>query len=172
MKRDFAVAVFVIMLFPMMAYAGYYQYKGADGTVHYTDNIANVPQDQLPNVKHYKDAEPSPPPDMETQPAAPADVTQNPASKTPSSNATASELKARAEELEQERADLNKTFEQLMADRKNLGPRPGRGAPLGEVQAYDKKADSLRQRMAEYTARRNAYQKKVDAFNAEIKAAK
>lgn len=171
MKTVFIIFVVIGILFPMAAHAEYYQYLGSDGAVHFTDNQADVPQDQQANVKSFKGITTTIPSGEELQqPDNPSGSADNPPSASSTPKTFGGELSAKAQALEQEKEALSEIYNQLEADKKDLGPKPGPGASLNEIQLYMDKVASINQRISAYASRRDDFQKDVDEFNAAAKA--
>ncbi len=51
------VLTLIIALFPNPGHAEFYKYKDANGILHFTDDLNEVPEDQRPDVWRYKEAD-------------------------------------------------------------------------------------------------------------------
>ncbi|MBE9582728.1 MAG: DUF4124 domain-containing protein, partial [Proteobacteria bacterium] len=55
MKLRQCVIVLILTIFPALASAEFYKYVDKNGSVRFTDNLANVPADQRSQVDEYED---------------------------------------------------------------------------------------------------------------------
>jgi predicted nucleic acid-binding Zn-ribbon protein len=54
--RVFVGLIFVsFMVFPYLCWADYYIYRDKNGAIHFTDDLADIPEDRLNNIKTYRD---------------------------------------------------------------------------------------------------------------------
>ena len=171
MKAIFLLLILCMcsVVLPFRTYAEYYQYKGADGAVHFTDNLADVPRNQRSDVKQLTGISTESP----RESVAPSQdsntvVTDKGAAK-PSSATWDGRLRITAQKLDREKARLDKLFDRLTAERKHIGKPPAFDSSVQELQAYDSKVNALNRQIDAYGKKRAAFQKKVDAFNAKIK---
>ena len=171
--------IFLAMLFcawsmlpPLNARADYYKYKGPDGAVHFTDNLADVPQDQRTGLKPIREVQAQPPQaiEMPTQESNAVETKKGESVQQTKTHSTwDGRLRNTAKQLNQEKKDLNEKYNKLQAERKQIGKPPGLKTPLNEVQAYEDKVDALNDRIKAYEKKRAEFQKKVDAFNTMVK---
>ncbi len=166
------ICVCFLLLLPKAASAQYYQYKGTDGALHYTDNLADVPADQRPNVKPIRGTWSQVPVSDKPQPAIGSDADAD-ARNTPEKQPSAAGRKIAEqtlEKLKREKAALDKTFHRLEAEKKQLEENPpGKKASINEIQAYDNRIYELNRRIKEYQKRRKEFSKKAKAYNKTVK---
>ncbi len=159
-----ALALFLAAL---PASAEFYKYRDASGVLRFTDNLAEVPPDQRPNVSTYEGVQTSGNAPEEQAAAPPGADGQREAAV---AGGTGSEVKEDLEEerkrlegvkqtLDKEREDLARQKEALKEERKNL--RDERDARV-----YNEKVKELNDRIAEYEQRRKAFQEQADGLNA------
>jgi len=54
--RVFVCLIFVsFIVFPYLCRADYYRYRDKNGVIHFTDDMADIPEDRLNNIKTYQD---------------------------------------------------------------------------------------------------------------------
>ncbi|NOY68080.1 MAG: DUF4124 domain-containing protein [Deltaproteobacteria bacterium] len=178
LKRILCLFFLLIFAAVIPASAKYYQYTGPDGAVHFTDNIAEVPEDQRPGVKSYREIEPDQAVPQEAaatgegdsasgEPASGSGGTR-PATAAPSSNTWDGKLKIRAADLDREKAELDRKFGALEAERSSLGEPPLSDASMKDVQAYEDKVNTLNEKIKAYDRENKAFKEKVAAFNEKL----
>ena len=47
----------ILFLFSATVFAEFYRFADKDGTIHYTDDLNKIPEDQLPDIQKYKENE-------------------------------------------------------------------------------------------------------------------
>lgn len=157
------------IILPSNTHAEYYQYTGADGAVHFTDNLADVPRDQRNAVKSIQGIR-TPPRQTGRTPSHKSNAAAAKKESAPSATpAWDARLKGTAEKLNREKKALKKMYDKLQAERRQIGEPPGIKAPVSKVQAYQDKIHALNQRIKAYKKRRAEFLKKVKAFNTMIK---
>ncbi|UCG13140.1 MAG: DUF4124 domain-containing protein [Deltaproteobacteria bacterium] len=163
----------VVLVTPSLVAAELYKYTDKHGTVHFTDNLANVPVDQRSSVKSYKEIRVAP----SQQRTAPGENKQpGTAERTPESSSdlveqkgtqtTPSEQQAVAQRLSTTRKALDREYRQLSEESETIA-KQRRGCVTDTCRKkYNDKAKSLNRRIEAYENKRRTFDKEVEAFNA------
>jgi len=163
----------VIGWLALPAFGEYYQYTDQSGVLRFTDNLANVPKDQRPDVKTYKsvkadavNAADGLNKETETAPAPAAAEKDAP----PVDGSWDERVSRQGDELDRRQVELNKLFTKLQNERTALEAKaPPTGASSKTTRAYRKRVEALNARIERYEKQRVEFEKKVTAFNAKFK---
>jgi hypothetical protein len=153
------------------AFCEYYQYTDANGVLRFTDNLANVPPDQRPDVKTHQSVE-SQPVQQTTGSAAKASRSTAAVDKAaePSGGTWQGRNAQKRHELDQMQADLKATFEALQTERSALEAKaPAKGATFEEKVAYTEKVEALNAKIASYEEKLDAFNQKVNTYNSQVR---
>ena len=154
------------------AAAEYYKYRDAEGNIRYTDDWADVPEDQRPTAEIREEAS-----DTDT-PETPAQGTLSSSDNTAEEGDAAEQgddeeaapvvdeaaleaLNARKEALDREQAELMEAKNRLLEEKAGLDGLAGRDVEAR--QAYEEKVKALNRKIADY-------QKRLDQFQADAAA--
>ncbi len=149
-KSMVVICLFTILVFlscVMAAQAEFYRYKDENGAIRFTDDLAEVPEDQRPKLRVYDE-----PADFGIEPEKPAEK----------ENAEAEDDKDKPDrmtvykQLREEEARLMEELEDLKKEKANFG-EPG-------SESYNKKVEQLNKKVEEYEKKRAAHNKKADEF--------
>ena len=168
----FLTAIF--LLCTTFAFAQIYQYRDKNGRLHFTNELLEIPEDQQPQVlmkqpekpvepKEAKDKGPGrdlPEPEKATDPTVETPQEQNPDKPPPIPI---------VDDLNKEKAALDKTHAQLMKQKKNLQKEKETLKTPEQVREYQKKVTRLNNEIDIYKTRNKAFQKKADAYNAALR---
>ena len=170
----FAMILFIFVLIwpwnPVSARV--YQYTDKEGVVHFTDNLSEIPYDQLPSVesrgKKKMDPEGSDegsqeevsPPEAESRREEGAESTKD------GGQDTAIPI---VEEMNTEKAALDAEHARLMKRREALKKERDTLTTPEQVRAYQKRVKALNKEIESYQERNRAFRKKVDAYNQALK---
>lgn len=158
----------VLMLIPTLSHAEFYKYRDASGVLRFTDNLAEVPEDQRPKVQSYKEPDDYLTPEQKAAKLKAASTSGDTAStnkKTTSlekTQATRIDLNKKKMALDQEYGELMKTKEALMAA-ENDAMKTVEG-----TREHREKITRLNLRIVDFEKRRKAFEKEVDAFEKQI----
>lgn len=156
-----ALVLAISMLPTASAVAEIYKYVDADGQKRWTDDLSQVPKEQRPSVERSTIPKEGSVPAQATggRPAAAmaADTAPGAADGTLRSTNEVPTRKA----LEQEKADLDALYRQLMEERKALVDLRSGNLDTGA-------RDELNRRVAAYNQKTEAYEKRLDRFNADV----
>jgi hypothetical protein len=163
-----------VLCLSIPASAEFYKYKRADGTIHYTDDLSQVPKDQRPRLKVYSGSKSDPDLLKEkaqitqgssstaTGPQEKQSAKENVTKEIPEPNAKLIQMQTRLEErkiqLEQEK-DALKIEEEYLA---------------GIQSRYNEKRNKegrrfYKKKVLKYEQRLTAYQNELRAFNRDVK---
>jgi hypothetical protein len=172
MHLRYTLLALICLWLPCQASAEFYRYTDKNGVVHFTDDLAQVPEDQRPDVRRYSEPDDLLTPQQRAQKARQKAVRLQEAAtasvkkkvkkeailKTNDRSVVARLNKIKAA-LDEEHAGLVKEKETLVNEKDTL-------MTPANVRAYQSKATRLNERIAAYEERRKAFQEEVDAFNA------
>lgn len=172
LKRMLLMVVVVLLATPV--YSEYYQYTDSNGVLRFTDNIANVPQEQRPDVKTHQSVKSSPAqPKTRVKAAEEGSRLSTPAtggSSIPEAGTWNEKLSVQANALDQMQVELDKTFNGLQAERNALAAKmPPAGATAKERDAYRQQVDALNAKIERYEAQYVDFKEKEKAFNARYR---
>lgn len=148
-----AAALLMMLMMPITAIsAEVYWYTDEYGVIRYTENLADVPEDQRGSARLDGRRVEAPAPESSTP--APAEAA---ADTDPDGTITADALNQMLESLSAE-------YDRLAAEREQL-EQEGRGLdPAVDHPEYRKRVDDFNRRMAAYESRRQAFQEKSEAL--------
>ncbi len=167
------IVVLAIVVVPALSSAEFYKYVDENGKVRFTDNLANVPDGQRPQVKEYEEAS------HEMTPKEKAEEQQEPISKktkqepedvtNEKDGLTEKDAKdLEGVELEKRGEKLQQEYEALMEERQGLDKAAKvRLTPTAREKLAKKIAD-FNLRIKNYEEKRQAYNKTVAAYNTRV----
>jgi chromosome segregation ATPase len=162
----FVLAVLLLMGFGYSpANADIYKYRDAQGFIRYTYDLAEVPEDQRPQIQTYEESsagsETSPQESGET-----AEELDKPDEEIIVDEETIEELNQRKKELDEEFAGLMEEKYTLLKEKATLETLAGRDTAA--VAEYDKKVEALNRKIADYQKRRDAFQEEAEAVKKAV----
>ena len=171
------VILLSVMLFMAMpASAEYYQYHDYQGNQVFTDDIANIPEDQRPDIKTFESVQSNPPQDMTGNEAvreedtADGDKEGSDGTETDMAQEKPSTVGAdskNVDELKATREELRKTLDGLEAERTAIGPPPPNTAKPEIKAAYNAKVSELNRKIVMYQERTKEFDEQVKAYNSQ-----
>jgi hypothetical protein len=168
--------VLMLALIHSLAFAEFYRYVDDEGKVHYTDDLANVPADQRPNMYEYGG------PDDELMPSERAEEEWEETGTLKEDEEIGLQKEALAkeslhrplEELKGAGAGLQEEYTALMKEKMGLIKEIGEmekaeATPSTRAAREDlkKRIEDYRVRSRDYDNRRKAFEKEVEAYNVE-----
>jgi hypothetical protein len=188
------IIILLLISWPLVstpAFAEYYRYVDKDGNVLYTDDISNVPPEQREKVKQYIEVKTAPEtaitpegaeeaPIVEAQEALleeegtgetlDASVDETIATEGQGEPTTASQGQDTAtdllrQRLEEEEAAIAQEYESLGAEIAALEEQRAAAQTKAQIDAYNKSAEALNERVATFKNRRQAFNREVNAYN-------
>lgn len=158
--------------------AEFYRYKDKDGVLRYTDNLAEVPEDQQPAT--YKEMADFLPPEGQqkessSESASGQEKKSTVEEKTEAAPETAGEesdppaLREEEKQFAEKRAELEKEYAGLVTERKTLAKEKDTTNSTESRKAYNGKVIKLNEKIEAYEKKRDEFQKEIEAFNAKMK---
>ncbi len=154
--------------------ADIYKYRDADGVIRYTYDLAEVPEDQRPQVQTIEEAvreevpaatAENPTADSKDEAASSANKKDEEEEEKVVDQATIEEMNQRKKELDQEFAGLMEEKYKLLKEKEKLETLAGRDTKA--VAEYDAKVEKLNRKIADYQKRREVFEEEAQ----EIKEA-
>jgi hypothetical protein len=164
------LVVLIVMLSPLVARGEYYRYTDAEGNLRFTDNLAEVPEAQRPQVAVYQEAQPPPAPAPEAGAGEPArePAPEEPPIKTFAADPeTVERLEATKRTLDQEYAELMDAKQKLLQEKEEKL----KGLAARDVKArqdYESRVKQLNDRIRDYETRREAFTKECAALDQSL----
>lgn len=170
----------LLLLACLPAAAEYYKYRDAEGNIRYTDDWADVPEDQRPTAEIREDATDTATPETPAQddPSSAANTAQEgDAPEQGEGEETApvvdeaaiEALNARKEALDREQAELMEAKSRLLEEKASLDGLAGRDVEAR--QAYEEKVEALNRKIADYQKRQEAFQEEAEAVKEAVEKA-
>ena len=158
----------LVLVFSSPVLAEFYKYRDGDGVLRFTDNLAEVPVDQRPEAKSYKEADDYLTPYQKKERAEKARREAKAAAKKEKQDAFEIGQKQRMD-LNKTRMALDEEYGVLMRDRKAIRKENEQATSPEQRVAYKKKVNELNKRIIEYEGRRKQYEESIKEFNAKNK---
>jgi len=152
------------------ASAEFYRYVDKEGKVLYTDNLANVPEDQRPAVDQFDDLYPDPTPENETEANLPKGDLKESEKTDVKETVGASEenLEAWEQRLNATGVKLRKEYESLMQRKEGLDKPIDAGLELPERKALAEEKRAFNKQIEDYEKRRQAFDEEAAAYNTRV----
>ena len=176
MRLLYALLFLICMLLPSSVLAEYYQYRDQNGVLRFTDNLADIPEDQRQQIESYTESEDFVMTEEESleylQDTSVQEETGEDMEGAYQSEETETgrvDNLAQLKKLNQVKAALDEEFAELMEEKQVLLQYKDskKNMSMQEAKAYQKKVTLLNQRITDFEERRQAYKKEADAFNAQ-----
>lgn len=193
MRLLYALMFLICMWLPSSVLAEYYQYRDQNGVLRFTDNLADIPEDQRQQIESYTESEDLLAPvdesreesleslqdtsvqeetgeDMEgADQSEETDEDVEGASQSEEAETGRDDNLAQLKKLNQMKAALDEEFAELMEEKQILLQYKDskKNMSVKEAKAYQKKVTLLNQRITDFEDRRQAYKKEADSFNAQ-----
>ena len=159
MRRVCCGLLLCLLLTPTLAGAEFYRYRDAQGTIRFTDNIAEVPPDQRPGVRRYEGTPTAPAPGADAADGGDAQAIDF------------EDLQAARMQLNDTKAELDREFGELMRDKEALSQERAQVTSAEEAAAVKEKILELNRRITDYERRRQEYENTLAEFKAREQAA-
>ena len=177
MRLLYALLFLVCMWLPSSVLAEYYQYRDQNGVLRFTDNLADIPEDQRQQIDSYTETKDLSSSEEESQEDLQDTSVQEEAGEDMEVADQSEETEtgrgdnlSQLKKLNQRKAALDEEFAKLMEEKQVLlqYKETKKNMSLKEAMAYQKKVTLLNQRIADFEERRQEFIKEADAFNAKI----
>lgn len=151
-----AIMIGLIMVFTSVGFAQMYRYTDENGNLRFTDDLTRVPQSQRENLESL--------PMIKSQP-----VNNVSEEKSEDSETWEIDLRNKAKELDQTKADLDSIFNELTEKKIALqAEAPPENASRSELSAYRDKVAQLNAEIEAYQKRREAFADQIEEFNSRL----
>lgn len=171
LKKTLCIFAIVLLALPCLCQAEFYRYKDAGGVLRFTDNLAEVPIDQRPEMEQYKGVDASLTQEQkaakQADKAAKAAVRQQRRQTSTGSTRFSSSDKAFSALKAQERA-LEKDGRELEAEQSALLVQKGKASTTAQINAVNKKIAQLNTRINAYEKKRQLLLKRIDIYNKKV----
>ena len=166
-KSAWITAVAMTLFFALPASAEFYKYRDESGVLRFTDNLAEVPPDQRPNVSTYEGVQTAPGDVPAEKTAGPSDGEQKDAAAAGDVDLEVKEdLEEEQNRLEQLKQSLDKERQELAGRKEALKEERKKLRDERDARIYNEKVEELNEHIAEYEQRRKAFQQQVESLNA------
>lgn len=161
---------FILISFPMVATAEFYEYKDEHGVLHFTDNLADVPEGLRPSTIEHPSIQSS----EEKPNPADADHSINELLDTIRKTAekvSPEDIQSHKRKLDTIKAELDEERKLLEQQRENLQALKKKALSKTEIHDYNEKVKILEKKISAFNLKAQAYDKQIDALNAIIREA-
>lgn len=170
MKKPMSAFILVIaLLFAASVYAEIYKYTDENGQKRWTDDLSQVPKEQRSAVQRIE-AEESQPVEAATkqgqraQPESAGDAN----TAVPDNSAAGDAAELSRESLEKEKADLDRLYQQLMEERKQIEKLRPEAVNFKTRAELNQRINAFNDRTEQYEAQLSEFNQRVNTFNQKI----
>lgn len=168
MRKIFRIGLLLMALFFMngqsVVFGDYYQYTDENGNLHFTDNLAEVPEAKRQEAKSFESVNTEP-----SRASSNSRVSPGPPAKPAAASSTwDGQIRLTAEELDREKSQLDQIFRELQQERSELLQKTPETMKPKEREIYREKIRKLNDRIAQYEKQQAAFKEKVERFNSRI----
>jgi hypothetical protein len=171
MRIIYALLIVFLAMFPASTFAQLYRYTDQNGVRHFTDNLADVPENQQLKVQSYSEGVKNSKSDDRTQKAVKHHKRQgSPAAKDKRNQITIDEDHdlTLPERLRRVKAELDKEHSEIMKQRQGLSKGREMLTTQTESKGYKEKEVQFNKHIVDFDKRQKLYQEKVEAYNKEV----
>ena len=154
------IIVFILTGVVAVASAEFYRYIDEQGKAHFTDDLANVPHDQWPTVDKYEEVY-----HVSTPSEKPAETKEQEGEAPKEPMAEEGEESTEGKSLREKGAELQTEYQALMEEREQLSKLDEKASTEGAPPELAEKIEDFNARIEDYQKRRAAFNKEVDAYN-------
>ncbi len=156
---------FIAVGFCSESAAEFYNYRDKNGTMHFTDNLAEVPQNQLKKIKAFKSVKPASAVSKAVSKTADQYQKHSKNKIRPDLTTWDGKLRSAAQALEREQVDLDQKHGRLQLKRSKLLEIPLQALNPDEKKAHIAKAKKLTAKIKRYHKQCNVLKSKIAKFN-------
>jgi hypothetical protein len=173
MHLRYALLTLICILLSFPVSAEFYRYTDKNGVVCFTDNLADIPEDQRLDVHRYSEPEDYLTPEerdkkarQEAEDRQVAQEASGASDKRKETEIREAKNRSPAGGLNKTKAALDKEYAELVKEKESLAKEKDTSATSAGDKAYQEKVTRLNERITGYDKRRKAFQEEADAFNA------
>lgn len=163
-KRILAFIMIITIAVAAPVGAEIYKYIDENGQKRWTDDLSQVPKEQRSSAERFETAEETPADAVATEAESPLE-TEAAVSDADEPSQTAGVSR---ETLEQEKADLDSQYQQLLEERKQLEQIKAETLSAGARAELDEKVSAYNSKTERYEVQLNAFNEKINAYNQKI----
>ena len=170
MKNKLFIIIYcgLILFVSTICFAEFYKYKDSNGVQRFTDNLAEVPEDQRPNADKYKEYVPKKSgSNIEQKDAKEAEK------KLPGAPPQSKELQIQAlgKKIEKIREDLQKDYQQLVAKKKALEALDQKPGPkkAAQIKSLNEQAARLNKDIKAYNQKKETFIDTINEYKRQIR---
>jgi predicted RNase H-like nuclease (RuvC/YqgF family) len=142
--------------------AEFYRYTGADGAIHFTDDLSQVPPDQREKIETFSESETAPPPQaVEKDPSTEA---------ADRAKEAVTFLEEKRQALVSRQEKLKAEYDRLMKERADIESLRKAADTPEKRKALQTKITDLQTDITAYETQTKALDEEVNAFNQAVKA--
>jgi hypothetical protein len=176
MRLHYVLIVLICICLPATTSAEYYKYRDQNGVQRYTDNLADIPEDQRSKMEtrdQIEDYSPLQEPagntrlEVEERQKAMGD-SEEPEKQEVTIPKTPGGLMP--DQLNQTKEALDKEIAELMKEKETLLQEKEKIKNVAQSKAYNKKVQRLNQKIREYEGRRKEFTRQAAEFNESQRA--
>ena len=165
MRLIYALLFLICVWLPASVSAEYYKYRDQNGVLRFTDNLADIPEDQRLQIESHTEIEYS----TAVEQGLPSDPEDTHKSKKVETKEGGQS--SQVEKLNQTKAALDREHAKQIKEKQALEQYKETQKDQSEAEArvnYQERVTSLNQKIAAYERRRQAFKRRADAFNAQV----
>lgn len=159
--------VFLLVLLGVShpAHGDLYRYVDKDGVLHFTDNLADVPEDQRLDSHRFREPEEPSTPQGTEQPSPKG---ARPWGKEPSGE-DKGEAEGKFEALKRDQEALERQYRELTVENQRLTEEQEKLRTQRQRKRFDEKVADFNKRLSAFEDKRKDLKKRVHAYNAAFK---
>lgn len=158
-----------VLLFANPALGEFYKYRDSSGVLRFTDNLGEVPPDQRPGARSYKEADDYLTPYQKQERAEKARQEAEMAAKQKTEDTFEAQQNQRMN-LNKTRTALDAEYGELTREKKAVEKEKAEATTPEQKKAYRRRVNALNKRILEYESRRDEYEENIKSFNEKARA--
>ncbi|MBF0450180.1 MAG: hypothetical protein HQK75_05720 [Candidatus Magnetomorum sp.] len=163
----------------LFVFAEFYKYKDSNGVLRFTDNLAEVPENQRKGVDKYKEYIPPQPPEekstLEDIPETSPDISSTiPPAQAPTQqkDQKTMTIQVLGNKISKIQENLQEEYQQLLAEKKaleSLDKKSGKKKST-DIESLKNKASALNKRIQEYNQKKTTYLQAIKGYQEKIQS--
>jgi flagellar motility protein MotE (MotC chaperone) len=170
MKYLNIIIIIIFLMFSAGASAEFYKYVDEQGNVRFTDDINQVPEAQRAKIRSYIESESQEPAEQEVARENEAEQTSEDqqtdfSDLSDDESESLEDVKKRIDGL---KSEIDREYQALLKEKEQLAKDKDKAKTRDQIIEFNKKVDSLNNRVAAYEKKGQDYKALVDAYNKRI----